>query len=114
MYLISAEGYKNADVHILIIKKAGEIWASMKDAGSGMGVKNISDLVLKEIYGICETKKPTKEQINEYKMTKREIHERFDNSSEEELNAKSNKNIYVRYDVMTTIIKRCRGKRKEE
>ena len=45
----------------------------MKDVGSGMGVKNISNLVLKEIYGICETKNPTKEQVNEYKMTKREI-----------------------------------------
>ena len=43
MYLISAEGHKNADVHILIIKKTGEIWASMKDTGSGMGVKSISD-----------------------------------------------------------------------
>ena len=32
----------------------------MKDVGSGMGVKNISDLVFKEIYGICETKNPTK------------------------------------------------------
>ena len=42
----------------------------MKDFGSGMGVKNISDLVLKEIYGICETKNPTKKQANEYKMTK--------------------------------------------
>ena len=39
----------------------------MKDSGSGMGVKNISDLVLKEIYGIRKTKNPTKEQINEYK-----------------------------------------------
>ena len=28
MYLISAEGYKYADVLILIIKKTGEIWAS--------------------------------------------------------------------------------------
>ena len=64
MYLISAEGYKNADVHILIIKKTGEIWASMKDSGTSMGVKNISDLVLKEIYGICETKNATKEKIN--------------------------------------------------
>ena len=61
MYLISAEGYKNADVHILIIKKTGEIWASMKDSGSGMGVKNISDLVSKVIYSICETKIPTKQ-----------------------------------------------------
>ena len=46
----------------------------MKDVGSGMGVKNISDLVFKEIYGICETKNATKEQVNKYKMTKREIY----------------------------------------
>ena len=41
MFLILAEGYENADFHILIIKKAGEIWPSMKDVGRGMGVKNI-------------------------------------------------------------------------
>ena len=76
------------------------------------GVKNISDLVLKEIHGILKTKNPTKEQINKYKMTEREIYEKFDNLSEEELNTKSNKNIYVRNDVMTTIIKRCRGEKK--
>ena len=29
----------------------------MKDVKIGMGVTNISDLILKEIYGICETKK---------------------------------------------------------
>ena len=45
----------------------------MKDIGSGIGVKNISDLVLKEIYGICETKNPSKEQVNEQKMTKKQI-----------------------------------------
>ena len=56
MYLISAEGYKNANVAFLTIKAANEIWVSMKDVGSGTGVKNILDLVLKEIYGICETK----------------------------------------------------------
>ena len=39
----------------------------MKDSGSGMGVKSISDLVLKEIHDILKTKNPTKEQINEYK-----------------------------------------------
>ena len=54
-------------------KKTSEIWVSMKDVGSGIGVKNISDLALKEICGICETKNPSKEQVNEYKMTKREI-----------------------------------------
>ena len=30
-----------------------------------MSVKNISDLVLKEIYGICETKNPTKKKFKE-------------------------------------------------
>ena len=44
-------------------KTTSQIWVSMKDIGSGMGVKNISDLVLKEIYGICETKNPTKKTI---------------------------------------------------
>ena len=48
MYLISAEGYKNANVEFLTIKPTSEIWVSMKDVGSGMGVKNICDLVLKK------------------------------------------------------------------
>ena len=52
MYLISAEGYKNADVHFLKVRKTGKIWASIKDLGSGMSVKKISGLVLKEIYDI--------------------------------------------------------------
>ena len=111
MYLISAEGYKNAEVDAKIVRKTGEIWVSMKDVGSGMDVKNISDLVLKEIYGICERKNPTKKQANEYKMTKREIYKKFTNLSEKELNAKNNKKTYVRNDVMTTIIKRCRGEK---
>ena len=71
MYLISAERYKNAKVDFLKIKTTSEIWVSKKDIGSGLGVKNISDLVLKEIYGVCETKNSSKEEVNEYKMTKR-------------------------------------------
>ena len=45
-------------------------------------------------------------------MTERKIHGKFGNLSEDELNRKSNKNVYVRNDVMTTIIKRCRGEKK--
>ena len=52
MYLIPAEGYKNAGVDLLIIKKAGEIWTKMKDIQNGLGVQNVSDLVLKGTYGI--------------------------------------------------------------
>ena len=47
MYLISAEGYKNAGVHILIIRKTGEIWASMRNVHNDLGVQNISELILK-------------------------------------------------------------------
>ena len=47
-------------------------------------------------------------------MTEREIYEKFDNLSKDELNTKSNKNVYVKNNVMTNIIKRCRGEKKEE
>ena len=39
MYLISAEGYKNANVGFLIIKTTSEIWINIKAFGSGMGDK---------------------------------------------------------------------------
>ena len=79
MYLISVEGYKNADVHFLKVRKNDEIWSSMKDVGNGLGVKNISDLVLKEIYGIYEKKNLTKKEIKNYKMTEKQIYIKFDN-----------------------------------
>ena len=67
MYLISAKGYKNERVVTLIIIKTGEIWASMKNAHKGLGVKNMSGLILKEIYGIYETKDLKKDQIKNAK-----------------------------------------------
>ena len=87
MYLISAEGYENANVHYLP-QKSGKIWVSMKDVKIGMDVRNMSNLILKEIYDICETKNPTKEPVKEYKMTEREYYRRFDNLSKKELNKK--------------------------
>ena len=60
MHLISAEGYKNTGVHYLKLRKTDELWVSMKNVGDGLGVKNISDLVLKEIYGIYEKKRINK------------------------------------------------------
>ena len=98
----------------MTIKITSEIWASVKDVRSGMGVKNISDLVLNEIYGICETKNLSKEQVNEYIMTKRKICKKFTNLSKQELNKKNNKKTYARNDAMITIIKRCRGEKKQE
>ena len=57
-----------------------------------------------------QNKKSFEEQVNEYKMTKRQIYKKFTNLSQEKLNAINQKN-YVRNDVMTTVIKRCRGEK---
>ena len=81
MYLISIQGYTNANVHHLKIRKTDEIWVNMKDIGDGLGVTNISDLVLKQIYGIYDKRKLKKKEIKNYKMTEKEIFEKFDNLS---------------------------------
>ena len=47
-------------------------------------------------------------------MTEREIFEKYDKLSENKLNTKSNKEVYVKNDVMTTVIKRCRSKKKRD
>ena len=54
MDLISAKAYENAKVHTIQVKK--NLWISLKDVGNGLGVKNISELVLKETYGKYEKK----------------------------------------------------------
>ena len=84
MNLISANGYKNANVNFLKIRKTDELWISIKDVGNGLGVKNISDVVLKEIYSIYEKRKLTKEEIKCYKMTEREVFKKFHNLSKDE------------------------------
>ena len=42
-------------------------------------------------------------------MAKKEIFEKFDNLSKDELNTKNNKEVYAKNDVMTTVIKCWRG-----
>ena len=113
MYLISAEAYENASVSLLNIRRTNEIWPSMRDIGSGLGVKNISDLVIKEIRGIYGEKNLTEGEIENYKMTEREIYEKFYNLSKDELNIKNNKNTFAKNNVMTNIIKHCRGEKKK-
>ena len=84
----------------------------MKNVQDGLGVQNISDLVLKEIYGAYKTKKPSKDQFKKHKMTEREFFEKYANLSENGLNAKNKKEVNAKNDVMTTVIKRCRGEKK--
>ena len=59
----------------------------------------MSDLVRKEIHGIFATKNPTKEQVRKYKRSGKK---RFD----------YNFYVNVRSDLMSRIIKHCRGEKK--
>ena len=59
MDLISIEGYENAKVKCLK-NKNGDLWVIMKYVKDGLGVKNMSDLLLKEIYGAYGKKKINK------------------------------------------------------
>ena len=61
LYLISAKGYENASVHLLVEKETGIMWVNMKNV---QGVQNISDLVLKDIYGIHKRKNPDERVSN--------------------------------------------------
>ena len=42
-------------------------------------------------------------------MTERKKFKKFDNLSDDELNTKSSRLVYVKNNVMTNIIKHCRG-----
>ena len=56
--------------------------------------------------------KENQQEIKCFKMTEREIFKKFDNLNEDELNTKSNKNVYVKNNIMTNIIKHCKGEKK--
>ena len=75
------------------------------------GVWVLKTYLIKRNIWYLWNKKSYKKQVNEYKMTKREIDKKFINLSEKELNTKNNKKAYVRNDVMATIIKRFRGEK---
>ena len=77
-------------------------WVRVYDVQEAIGVENMSDLVRKEIRGIFKTKNPTKDQIRKYKRREKE----FDLNSTATF-------VYVCSDLMSKIIKNCRGEKKE-
>ena len=67
---IGVERYANAKVYTITVGNRELFWVRIYDAQKGMSVKNMPDLVRKEIHGIFETKNPTKNQIRKYKDVK--------------------------------------------
>ena len=75
----------------------------MIDIQNGLGLKNMSDLVRREIHGIFIADKPTSKKIKEYKRSLQELTKcPMDDS----------KIKYVRSDLIEGIVKNCRGVKK--
>ena len=71
MFEISVEAYAENCIHIITIhKKLNKtvLWIKIYDIQDKLGVKNMSDLVRKEIMGISNTKTSTKEHKRKYKI----------------------------------------------
>ena len=58
-------------------------------------------------------KKLTKKGTKCHKITEKELFKTFYNLDEDDLNIKSNKNVFVKNTIMTNIIKNCKGEKKE-
>ena len=76
MDLILVEGLENAIV-ICWKNKNGDLWVIMKDFKDGLGVKNMSGLVLREIYGVYEKKNYQMKELNTIKWLKENFLKRF-------------------------------------
>ena len=66
MVVITIENCTNAKVHTITVGNRKLFWTKMIDIENGLGLKNISDIVRKEIHDIFETNNPTEEQVKEY------------------------------------------------
>ena len=64
MVVITIENYLNAGVHIITVENEELLWVKMDDVKRGLGIKNIFDLLRKEMCSIFETKNLTKGQKN--------------------------------------------------
>ena len=86
------------------MKNSDLFWMKTNDVQKGLGVKNISDLIIKKIKAIFNTKNPQEDQIKEYKLSLADLmnnHSRY-----------SNKIKYARSDLIKKIIKNFRGVKK--
>ena len=66
------EKYTNANVCTIRVGNKKLFWVIMYDVEEEIRIKNMSDLVRKEICSILRTKNPTKDQIRKYKRREKE------------------------------------------
>ena len=95
--ILTIENFGNAGVKIVRVINKNYFWVKMKDVGDGLGLKNISDMVIKEINGT---------NCGDCKKYKRSLQEITGNIHD------SVKIKYIPNDIAEKIIKNCRGVKK--
>ena len=80
MVVIIVEAYQNARVHTINVKNKDFFWGKMKDVQDRLGIKNISDLLRKEMCGRFGTKDLTEKQKMKYIRSEYQITNNFRNS----------------------------------
>ena len=65
MVVITAEACKNSRVHTITLQKR-LFWIKMKDVQDRLGIKNISDLLRKEMWGRFNSRELTEKQKMKY------------------------------------------------
>ena len=100
MVVITGQTYAKAGAHTIKLGNRELFWVNMIDVQKGLGLKNISHLVRKQIQDMHETKYPTKEQKRKYIRTEEELTKQDTDDS---------KIKYARSDLMEKIMKSCRG-----
>ena len=103
MVVVTGEAYQNARVHTITVKNKHIFWVKMKDVQGRLGIKNISDLLRKEICGRFGTKGLTEKQKMKYIRSEYQITKNFKDS-----------NLYknAKNKLMEKRIKNCRGVKK--
>ena len=95
---------KEGNIDIVPVKNSNLFWMNVNDVQKGLGIKNMSNLVMREIKGIFNTRNPTASQIKEYKLSLANL---MNNHSRD-----SNKIKFICSDIGEKIIKNYRGVRR--
>ena len=103
MVVITVEAYKNIKLHTISVKNKELFWVKIINIRFGLNIKNIPDLVRKEICDIFETKDLREEQRKKYIKSEYQIIKKPTDNK---------KYKYARSDIMEKIIKNCRGVKK--
>ena len=80
MVVITVEAYQNVRVHTITVKNKDFLGVKMKDVQDRLGIRNISDILRKEMCGRFDTKDLNEKQKMRYIRSEYQITKNFKDS----------------------------------